>query len=124
MSTLLILFLAFTLKAEIKTAQLYFFRYIAFHKKYDLYCTTTPCGYYKYEVKFGEATIYLTYEGREFYRQSLFDENIWHYSKLYPLSIWTNSRGELFRLKNGYGPVIDRDKKGTGHDYGYARDHK
>ncbi|MCG8571704.1 MAG: hypothetical protein MJB14_16335 [Spirochaetes bacterium] len=108
----------------VKNSRIYIFRIISFHKKYELYCSLEPCGYYKYPVYFYDATIYLTYETQQFYQHCLFDENCLFYTKLYPSTMWTNSRGEMFRLKQGYAPVIDLDKTHTGHPYGYARDYQ
>lgn len=104
--------------------QIYSFRIIAFHKKYDFYCTMNPKGYYRFPAAYGEATIYLTYETREFYNQCFFDENITLLSRFYPTTMWTNRAGEVYRLKKRYAPVIERDREGTGHKYGIAEDFK
>ena len=118
------LFPATTGSRELTVSRIYSFRVIAFHKKYELFCTLEPRGYYKYPAYVQEKKIYLTYEGEEFFKQCLFDESIYYYPGLYALALWTNNKGQMFRMKKAYGPVIDNDKEATGTDYGYAEDYK
>lgn len=104
--------------------RLYVFRIISFHKKYEIYFALSPCGYYKYQSKYKDLAIYLTYEGKDFYEKCLFDEGVYHYTKIYPLNLWTNKKGEVFRMKKAYGPVTEKDRERTGTDYGYNKDYK
>lgn len=105
-----------------KSSQLYLFRVISFHEVLDLYCSQIKCGYYRYEVEIENEKFYMTYEGRDFYKQSLFNENFTILMPPLSTTLWTFHDGTTTRLKRAYKPVIDNDKKKTRTEYGYDRD--
>jgi hypothetical protein len=103
----------------IQSERLYGLRILSFSRIYEIYCTKKPVGYYKYEIEENKNIVYLTYEGLDFYKQCLFDENYKVISDFLPLNIWTNTRGELMRFKKKFGPVIEKDRPRKDSGYGY-----
>jgi hypothetical protein len=102
-----------------QSERLYSFRIISFGRIYEIFCTKKPAGYYKYEIEENKNTIYLTYEGKDFYKQCLFDENYKVISDFLPINIWTNNRGELMKFRKKFGPVIEKDRNRKESGYGY-----
>lgn len=113
--------LIYIFASEIEYARIYCFKIISFNKEYEIYCTIKKNGYYKYPIPFHSLTLYITYEGRTFYKQCEFDENLVVFDKLYPANMWSNSRGEVTRFKKRYGPVIEKDRKRKNYPYGFGK---
>ncbi|MCK4796866.1 MAG: hypothetical protein KAT05_05755 [Spirochaetes bacterium] len=101
--------------------RIYFFKVIAFHKKHEIFCTKEPAGYYKYPQNIEGNNIYLTYEANKFYNQCKFDESFTIFTLFYPLNMWTNNKGEVFRLKKKYSPVIEKNRKRKNYPYGFGK---
>ncbi len=99
--------------------RLYCFKIFSHHVPYEIYCTKTAMGYYKYEIELNGMKLYLTYEGKDFYNRSFFDEKP-IVGDMYAMNIWTNNRGELLRFKKKFGPVIDKNRERKNWDYGYG----
>ncbi len=97
------------------------FKMISFNVKYEIYCTKEKTGYFRYFEIVGDAEYYFTYEGVEFYRQSLFDPDYYMYVSPVASNLWTNSKGEMMLFRKRFAPVTDRDKKALNFPYGYAR---
>ena len=93
-----------TYQGNIAVERVYCSRILSFNHIYDIYFTDTPCGYYRFEDTIGDKICYLTYEGREFYRQCL-------------------SRGEMMRFHKKFGPVIEKDRRRKNYPYGYGRNY-
>ncbi len=104
--------------------RIYVAKFIAFYVKWEVYFTKSPAGYYRYEGEFNGESVYFTYEGLDFYNKSLFDEDFYIYQFPVPSLMWTNNRGEVYRLKKRFAPVTTEDREGVGFKYGYARDYK
>ena len=115
------LFFIISDEKNISTSRIYIFKVIAFHKKYEIFCAKEPAGYYKYPQKINNVIIYLTYEGTQFYNQCKFDENLTLFNCFYTSNIWTNNRGEVFRLKKRYSPVIEKNRKRKNYPYGFGK---
>lgn len=107
-----------------EVTKLKMFSFVSFYAKYEMYCSSTPTGYFKYPSKVAEKTYYFTYEGKEFFRQSQFDENFFIYNFPTTAHIYSNNRGELLRLKKGYAPVSKTDRKALNSPYGYSHSSK
>lgn len=103
------------------TARIYIFKVIAFNAKYEIYCTKQPNGYYKYEDLINNTKVYLTYEGKEFYDQCKFDENLTVFSELYASNMWSNNKGEIINFKKRYSPVTDKNRKRKNYPYGFGK---
>ena len=58
-----------------EVTRLYIFGMISFYVKYEIYCSTEAVGYFKYPALVNDEEYFFTYEGKQFYEQSLFDEN-------------------------------------------------
>lgn len=101
--------------------RIYMFKVLSFNKKIEVYCTKRPMGYYKYPQKVNTEIVYLTYETNEFYNQCTWDENFTVFNQFYPMTIWTNSKGEVLRLKKRYGPVIQKDREKKHYPYGFGK---
>ena len=110
-------------KGNISVERVYCSRILSFNHIYDIYFTDTPCGYYRFEDTIGDKICYLTYEGREFYRQCLFDENVTIVQNRLALNLYTNSRGEMMRFHKKFGPVIEKDRRRKNYPYGYGRNY-
>ncbi len=106
---------------NIKAERVYYFKIITFNRVYDIYCTKSPMGYYKYEQKIKDTIIYITYETNKFYNQSTFDENFTVSDFYYPTTIWALSNGSVTRLKKRYGPVIDKNRKRKNYPFGFGK---
>jgi len=106
---------------DITYERLYFIKIIAFHRKFEIYCTKNPLGYYKYPQIINNEKVYLTYEGNNFFNQCKFDENLAIFDIFYPLAVWTNSKGEMLWLKKKYGPVIDKNREIKNYPYGFGK---
>lgn len=107
-----------------EVTRLYIFGMISFYVKYEMYCSTEAVGYFKYPALVNGEEYFFTYEGKQFYEQSLFDENFYIYRLPLPANLWTNSRGELMLFRKAFAPVTDADRKALNFPYGYARDFK
>lgn len=90
-------------------------------RSYEIYFTKVKIGYYKYEITVNGNKCYLTYEGRDFYNRSLFDENIHIGKEIYPMNLWTNNRGELLKFDKRYAPVIDKNKERKNYPYSFGK---
>lgn len=101
--------------------RLYVFKLSAFNRVYDIYCSKTPIGYYKYPIKVDGVDIYITYETNTFYNQCKFDENFKIYPDLYPSNLWANNKGEAMRLKKRYSPVIEKDRERKHYPHGFGK---
>jgi hypothetical protein len=106
---------------ENRQSRLYIVKFIAFNTGYELYCAYEECGYYKYPVKIEDKTVYLTYEGRDFFNRSKFDENFTLFKEFYPSTVWTNNNGTLFNLKKKYSPVIEKNRERKEFPYGFGK---
>lgn len=104
--------------------RLYIFGMISFYVKYEMYCSTEAVGYFKYPANVAGKEYFFTYEGKQFYDQSMFDENFYIYRLPLPANLWTNKRGELLLFRKAFAPVTDADRKALNFPYGYARDFK
>lgn len=104
--------------------RLYIFGMISFYVKYEMYCSTEAVGYFTYPATVGGKEYFFTYEGKQFYEQSTFDENFYIYRLPQPAHIWTNKRGELMLFRKAFAPVTESDRKALHFPYGYARDFK
>lgn len=126
----LIFLTAFSISAQTfdyenpEVTRLYIFGMISFYVKYEMYCSTEAVGYFKYPALVNGEEYFFTYEGKQFYEQSLFDENFYIYRAPLPANLWTNSRGELMLFRKAFAPVTDADRKALNFPYGYARDFK
>lgn len=107
-----------------KVTRLYIFGMISFYVKYEMYCSTEAVGYFKYPADVGGKEYFFTYEGKQFYDRSMFDENFYIYRLPLPANLWTNNRGELMLFRKAFAPVTDTDRKALNFPYGYARDFK
>lgn len=107
-----------------KVTRLYIFGMISFYVKYEMYCSTEAVGYFKYPADVGGKEYFFTYEGKQFYDRSMFDENFYIYRLPLPANLWTNNRGELMLFRKAFAPVTDADRKALNFPYGYARDFK
>lgn len=107
-----------------KVTRLYIFGMISFYVKYEMYCSTEAVGYFKYPADVGGKEYFFTYEGKQFYDRSMFDENFYIYRFPLPANLWTNNRGELMLFRKAFAPVTDADRKALNFPYGYARDFK
>lgn len=116
---ILVNFLTFSLDTVVE--RVFIVKVIAFHKKYEVYCTLSSVGYYKYPQEINGKTVYLTYEGEEFFTQCKFDENFTILDGIYPCNMWTNSKGEMLLMKKRYGPVIDKNKERKNYPYGFGK---
>lgn len=114
-----LLYFAYT--NDVVYERIYIFKIVAFNSRYEIFCTPTPNGYYKYPKKIHDTTVYLTYETEIFYNQCLFDENIIVFNDFYPSNMWSNSRGEVLRMKKRYGPVIDKNKERKNYPYSFGK---
>ena len=122
LSIILLNILTYSTMQEKKSAQrIYYFKIIAFHKIYDIYCTKNPIGYYKYPQKVNNNTIYVIYETNDFYNQSKFDENFTIADFFYPTTLWALNNGSITKLKKRYGPVIDKNRKRKKYPYGFGK---
>mgnify|MGYP001202639021 CR=1 FL=1 len=101
--------------------RIYSFNLYAFGRKYEVYFTKNQIGYYKYDISIDNQKFYLTYEGKQFYNQCTFDENIHIEKEIYPMNIWTNNRGELLKLGKRYAPVIDKNKERKNYPYSFGK---
>jgi hypothetical protein len=101
--------------------RIYYFKVISFNCDYDIYCTKVQIGYYKYEVSIDDTTIYLTYEGKDFYTQCSFDENEFIDNNVIATNMWANNRGETLNMKKRYGPVIEKDRIRKNYPYGFGK---
>jgi hypothetical protein len=121
--SIFLLNILFTLipQENIIAERIYYFKIIAFHKIYDIYCTKNPMGYYKYPQKINDSTIYVTYETSDFYNQSKFDEKFTVADFFYPTTLWALSNGSVTKLKKRYGPVIDKNRKRKNYPYGFGK---
>lgn len=104
-----------------EVTRLYIFGMISFYVKYEMYCSTEAVGYFTYPANIGNKEYFFTYEGKQFYEQSMFDENFYIYRPPLPANLWTNSRGELMLFRKAFAPVTDTDRKVLHFPYGYAR---
>ena len=112
-----------TYQGNIAVERVYCSRILSFNHVYDIYFTEQPCGYYRFEDTIGDKICYLTYEGREFYRQCLFDENVTIVQNRLALNLYTNSRGEMMRFHKKFGPVIEKNRQRKNYPYGYGRNY-
>jgi len=78
-------------------------------------------GYYKYPQLIKNKTVYLTYEGNEFYEQCKFDENLTIFEEFYASNMWSNSKGDMLLMKKRYAPVIDKNRKRKNYPYGFGK---
>lgn len=116
---LIILFINADKKAY--SERLYVFRLSAFNRTYDIYCSKTPIGYYKYPIRFNGIDIYITYETNIFYNQCKFDENLKIDPELYPSNLWANNKGEVMRFKKRYAPVIEKNRQRKHYPNGFGK---
>ena len=107
-----------------EVTRLYIFGMISFYVKYEMYCSAEAVGYFKYPANVGDKEYFFTYEGIQFYKQSMFDENFYIYRLPLPANLWTNSRGELMLFRKAFAPVTNADRKALNFPYGYAHDFK
>jgi hypothetical protein len=103
--------------------RLYAVRVITFSKVYEIYFTKIQCGYYRYSVNLGSDNLFMTYEGKDFYEQSRFDENFTIISSYLPMNIWTDDKGQLWILKKRFSPVIEKDRILKKYEYGYGENY-
>ncbi|OQB69654.1 MAG: hypothetical protein BWX91_00415 [Spirochaetes bacterium ADurb.Bin133] len=100
--------------------RLYAFFVLSFHRKYEIYCSKKPIGYYKYKEVVNGCELYLTYEGRDFLKKCKFDENYTVSSDIYPLNIYANNKGEVARFRKKFGPVIEKNRERKRYPHGYG----
>ena len=101
--------------------RLYCFKIYSFGRNYEIYFTKVKIGYYRYEIPINSDKYFLTYEGKEFYNQCLFDENNQIQKDIYPINIWTNNHGELLKFEKRYNPVIDKNKNRKNYPYSFGK---
>lgn len=122
LSTLLLfLSIFFSYSKQAYSERVYIIKIIAFNCKYELYCTLSSIGYYKYEENINGKTVYLTYEGKEFFSQCKFDENLTILEGIYPCNMWANNKGEMLLMKKRYAPVIEKNRKRKDYPYGFGK---
>lgn len=110
-----------TYAQEIQVERVYIFKIISFHKKYEVFCTKKPNGYYKYQQVVNDNTVFLTFEGNEFYEQCKFDENFTVFNDLYASNMWSNSKGDMLMMKKRYAPVIEKNRKRKKYPFGFGK---
>ncbi|HPO49022.1 MAG TPA: hypothetical protein PLO89_01735 [Spirochaetota bacterium] len=110
-----------SLDNEVSSERLYCFKIFSFGRRYEIYFTKIKKGYYRYEINFNDKSFFLTYEGKEFYNQCLFDENNKIDENFYPMNLWTNDRGEVLKFEKRYSPVIDKNRKMKNYPYGFGK---
>jgi hypothetical protein len=116
------LFFNFTIFAgDSYSERLYCFKIISFSRGYEIYCSKSQIGYFKYPVEVNKNQVFLTYEGKEFYNQCLFDENVKIFPEILPINIWANNRGEMMKFKKKFGPIIEKNRYRTDSNYGYDK---
>jgi hypothetical protein len=101
--------------------RIYMVKLLAFHDKFEVYCTLNQSGYYRYREDVLGREVYVTYETRNFIRQSRFDENMRFFEPFHPMTMWSLASGEVTRLKRRYGPVIDKNRERKGYPYGFGK---
>lgn len=106
---------------DTKVERLYFVKFISFNVIYEIYGTKNPVGYYKYMVFIDDVPFYFTYEGKNFWEKSRFDENFTLLEKFIPMNIYVNSKGEIMRFKKKFSPVIEKNRIKKRYPYGYGR---
>jgi len=106
---------------ESQAERVYIFKIISFNKKYEVFCTKTANGYYKYPQNINNQKVYLTYEGNEFFEQCKFDENLTVFNELYASNMWSNNRGDMLMMKKRYSPVIEKNRKRKNYPYGFGK---
>ena len=111
----------FTSFSENRMERLFAIKFISFNRSYEIYFTYASCGYYKYQRKIAGKNVFLTYEARDFYDQSLFDENFTFISNFLPVNIWTYESGELVLFKKQFSPVIEKNRILKKYMYGFGR---
>lgn len=106
---------------ENQVERVYIFKIISFNKKYEMFCTKNVNGYYKYPQVINDKTIYLTYEGNEFFEQCKFDENLTVFNDLFASNMWSNNRGDMLMMKKKYSPVIEKNRKRKNYPFGFGK---
>ncbi|HOJ63870.1 MAG TPA: hypothetical protein PLE45_05565 [Spirochaetota bacterium] len=101
--------------------RLFCIKFISFNRVYEIYFSKKPVGYYKYKENLDGVEIYFTYEGKEFWEQSKFDENFTILEKFIPTNMYTNGKGESMRFKKKFSPVIEKNRLRKKYPYGYGR---
>jgi len=96
-------------------------KFISFNVIYEIYFTKNPIGYYKYKVVIEGNPLYFTYESKDFWEKSQFDENFTILQKNLPTNIYVNSKGECMRFKKKFSPVIEKNRIRKKYPYGYGK---
>jgi hypothetical protein len=119
----LFLFIHFSLNSQeiSNMTRIYVIKTIAFYAISDIYCTFEPCGYYKYPQKVKDRTVYLTFEGSDFYKKSAFDENFYIFDPFIPSNMWSNKDGSVVNLKKNYSPVIEKNRERKNYPFGFGK---
>ncbi|HOV15427.1 MAG TPA: hypothetical protein PK771_14160, partial [Spirochaetota bacterium] len=74
-----------------------------------------------YDITINKENYFLTYEGKEFFNQCLFDESHTIQEGIYPMNLWTNNQGELLKFGKRYSPVIDKNKERKNYPYSFGK---
>jgi hypothetical protein len=106
---------------KINSERIYIFKAVAFNQEIEFYCTRKSIGYYKYPQLINDVTLYLTYEGNIFFKQSKFDENMVIYDTVYPANMWANTKGDVLNFRKKYAPVIDKNRKRKNYPFGFGK---
>lgn len=122
LSIFFVIFFYFNIFSIDKSVErLFCIKFLSFNKIYEIYFSKNPCGYYKYKYNLDGIDIYFTYEGKDFFQKSMFDENFTVIEKFLPTNMYTNGKGEVMRFKKKFSPVIDKNRKRKDYPYGYGR---